>query len=149
MDDTVELPYPEWQLPLQEAILEFDPNKLAEKAQKAVGVILERLLELQQSNNGHNERAAILDGLSILRTIKCDRLNYLAGSRQPRRTTIILSPVQPSALRQSVLHYGLRRSASAPRHTTSERCLPQAQLVCHRLVRAFVLLLQRARSLLQ
>jgi hypothetical protein len=74
MDDTFELPYPEWQRPLQEAILEFDREKLPEKARKVVGLILERLLELQQLNDGHNERAAIIDGLRILKTIKCDRL---------------------------------------------------------------------------
>jgi hypothetical protein len=73
MDDTMELPYPEWQRPLQEAILEFDRDKLAEKTRKAVGLSLERLLELQQSKSGHHERAAIIHGLSMLRTIKCDR----------------------------------------------------------------------------
>lgn len=76
MDDTIELPYPEWQLPLQEAILEFDREKSAEKTRKVAGLILGRLLELQQSNHGHNERAAIIEGLSILRTIKDDRLNH-------------------------------------------------------------------------
>jgi hypothetical protein len=84
MDDTFELPYPEWQSPLLEVILEFDPEKLAEKARKVTGLILERLLELQQSNCGHEERAAILDGLSILKTIKCDRLGP-AISPGPKR----------------------------------------------------------------
>ena len=46
MDDTIELPYPEWQRSLQEAILEFDRERLAEKALKAEGMILERLRQL-------------------------------------------------------------------------------------------------------
>ncbi len=76
MNDKIELPYPEWQGPLQEAILEFDREKLAEKAMKVEALILERLRQLQQSNDGHNERTAINDGLSVLRTIRRERLNY-------------------------------------------------------------------------
>jgi hypothetical protein len=76
MDDTIELPYPEWQRSLQEAILEFDRERLAEKALKAEGMILERLRQLQQSDDGHNERTAITDGLSTLRTLKRERLDH-------------------------------------------------------------------------
>lgn len=76
MNDTIELLYPEWQQPLLEAILEFDRHKLPAKALKAEGLILQRLQELQQSEDGCNERAVISDGLSILRTIKCDRLDH-------------------------------------------------------------------------
>jgi hypothetical protein len=46
MDDT-KLQYPEWQSPLQEVLLEFDPQKLPEKALKAETLILERLQQLQ------------------------------------------------------------------------------------------------------
>jgi hypothetical protein len=38
-----ELKYPSWQTPLQEAILEFDPEKLAEKIQAVESLIFERL----------------------------------------------------------------------------------------------------------
>jgi hypothetical protein len=76
MDNTMELPYPEWQHPLQEAALEFDRERLTEKAMKAETRILERLRQIQQSNNGHHERDAINHGLSLLRTIRRDRLNY-------------------------------------------------------------------------
>jgi hypothetical protein len=76
MDETMELPYPEWQGPLQEVILEFDREKLSKKALKAEALILDRLRALQQSNNGHQERDAINHGLSLLRTIRRDRLDY-------------------------------------------------------------------------
>lgn len=76
MGDTAELPYPEWQVALQEAILEFDRDKLAEKALKAERLILQRLRELRESNDGRNEQTAINDGLSILRRVKRDRLNH-------------------------------------------------------------------------
>jgi hypothetical protein len=76
VNDTVELPYPDWQGPLQEAILEFDREKLSEKALKAESRILERLRQLETSNNGNNERDAINHGLSLLRTIRRDRLDY-------------------------------------------------------------------------
>jgi hypothetical protein len=76
MEETIRLPYPEWQGPLEEAILEFDRDKLDEKVLKAEGMILERLRQFHQSNDGHNERTAINDGLSTLRTIKRERLDH-------------------------------------------------------------------------
>lgn len=76
MDDKIELPYPEWQGPIQEVMLELDRKKLAEKVLIAEAKILQRLLELKQSNDGNNERASIIDGLSLLRTIKRDNLDY-------------------------------------------------------------------------
>lgn len=69
-----ELQFPNWQGPLQEAILEFDPREFSEKARQVEYLIFERLLELEQSNDGHTERSAIADGLSILKQIKGDRL---------------------------------------------------------------------------
>lgn len=76
MNDTAEQPYPEWQGPLKEAVLETDLVKLSEKALTVETLILERLRELQQSNDGHGERAAIDHGLSILRRIRRERLGY-------------------------------------------------------------------------
>jgi hypothetical protein len=76
MNDMADLRYPEWQGLLREAVLEFDREKLREKALKAEALIFERLRQLQQSSDGHSERAAISDGLSILRTITRERLNY-------------------------------------------------------------------------
>ena len=72
MSDIIEppLPYPEWQGPLREVMLEFDPERLAEKALRAEALILERRQQLQQSSNHHDERVALDDGLFILKTIK-------------------------------------------------------------------------------
>jgi hypothetical protein len=70
------LQYPEWQGPLQEVLLEFDSKKLPEKALRAEALILERLRQLQQSDNGHHERHAIDYGLSLLRTIRRERLEH-------------------------------------------------------------------------
>ena len=63
LDDITELRYP-WQGPLQEAVLESDREKLAEKALEAETLIFERLQQLQLSNNDNNDRAAIEDALS-------------------------------------------------------------------------------------
>jgi hypothetical protein len=77
MNDETRLSYPDWRGPLQEVICELDREKLPEKALKAEALILEGLRQLQQSNNGHNERDDIIFGLSILRMIKRDRLGHL------------------------------------------------------------------------
>jgi hypothetical protein len=74
--DGAKLQYPEWQGPLQEVVLEFDPEKLSDKALKVEALILERLRQLQQSDNGHHEREAIDYGLSILRTVRLGRLKH-------------------------------------------------------------------------
>jgi hypothetical protein len=74
--DNPELQYPEWQRPLQEVLLEFDSQKLSEKALKAEALIFERLRQLQQSDNGHHEREAIDYALSILRTVRREKLNH-------------------------------------------------------------------------
>jgi hypothetical protein len=74
MDKATQLRYPKWQQALQQAILELDPDKLQERVVEAERVILDRVLELQQSKNGVDERIAIDDGLSLLRTLKRSRL---------------------------------------------------------------------------
>ena len=71
-----ELKFPEWQVPLQDLILEFDPKKLAEKIQKVETVILERQQQLYQGSDGHAEREAIHDALNIIRVIKRDKLGF-------------------------------------------------------------------------
>ena len=70
-----ELPYPKWQTPLRELILEFDPEQFREKALKVEALIFERLRQLLESSNGHHERQAIDDGLSTLRSIRGERLS--------------------------------------------------------------------------
>jgi hypothetical protein len=71
-----ELKFPEWQAPLQDLILEFDPKKLVEKIQKVETVIFERQQRLHQGSDGHAERAALSDGLNIVRLIKRDKLGF-------------------------------------------------------------------------
>lgn len=71
-----ELKYPEWQAPLQEVILEFDCEMLRGKVQKVETLILERLQQLSQRNDGRSEQEAVIDALSILRIIKRDRLGF-------------------------------------------------------------------------
>src|ERR1700687_2573497 len=51
-----ELKFTEWQAPLQDLILEFDPKKLAEKIQRVETVIFERQQQLYQGSDGHAER---------------------------------------------------------------------------------------------
>ena len=76
-----ELEFPEWQAPLEELILEFDREKLPEKLQIVKTAILERFLQLSGQNNGHRERQALNDGLSVLRVIARNRLGFPLGSR--------------------------------------------------------------------
>ncbi len=69
-----ELEFPQWQGPLQEAILEFDPQKLAEKIRTVEALIPERLQQLDQGKDGHAEKTALHDAQAILRIMKRDRL---------------------------------------------------------------------------
>lgn len=74
MSENSELPYPEWQVPAQEVLIESDREKLREKVQSAEGIIFERLRQLEQSRNGHDERDAIHYALSLIKQIKRERL---------------------------------------------------------------------------
>jgi hypothetical protein len=71
-----EFKYPEWQRPLQDVILEFDREKLPPKIEKMEALILERLQQLSQGKDGHDEREAVNHALSILRMIKRDKLDF-------------------------------------------------------------------------
>ncbi|HLZ92529.1 MAG TPA: hypothetical protein VKQ28_12510 [Candidatus Acidoferrum sp.] len=68
--------YPQWQALLQEIVIEFDREALANKIQKAEAVIFERLQQLSPEIIADGEREAINNALSILRIIKRDRLGY-------------------------------------------------------------------------
>jgi hypothetical protein len=72
-----ELKFPEWQVPVQDAILEFDREKLRDRIQKAEMLIYQRLQLLNGDNDGGvEERQSIQDALGILRSIKRDRLGF-------------------------------------------------------------------------
>jgi len=69
-----ELPYPKWQTPCVDAVMEFDTSKLLERINIAETAIAERLKELDASPDGAHERRAIDDAIKTLRNIKKDRL---------------------------------------------------------------------------
>lgn len=68
------LDYPTWQEPLAAAILEFNPQQLPEKLQRAEGAIAKRLEELRFADRSEDEVRLLFDGLSIIRDVKQDRL---------------------------------------------------------------------------
>jgi len=70
------LEYPRWQAPLQDAILEFNLDKLPAKIYLVETLIFERLQHLQIASNGSGERHAINDALEVLRTLKRERLQF-------------------------------------------------------------------------
>ena len=71
-----ELKYPAWQAPLQDVILEFNREKLAEKAQKVEMLMAERLRQLRARDDSRGEQEAIRYALSVLRGLKRDKLGY-------------------------------------------------------------------------
>ena len=70
----MDLTYPQWQEPLAAAILEFNPQQLREKIREAEEAIARRIDELAFDPRNEHERRVLLDGLSILRDVREDRL---------------------------------------------------------------------------
>jgi hypothetical protein len=68
--DASDLLYPDWQRPLQEALLELDTAKLRGKLDAAESAIFERLQATSQGGVQHPERVAMEDALSSLRVVK-------------------------------------------------------------------------------
>ena len=60
------LKYPQWQEPIQAALLEFDPQMLSQRIAAAEAAISARLDLLSAAPDGHAERLAIQDGLRLL-----------------------------------------------------------------------------------
>jgi hypothetical protein len=71
-----ELRYPEWQRPLQEALMESDKAKLKARVESAEAIIFGRLQAISHDSNHHAERDAVEHALSLLRTIKRDSLQF-------------------------------------------------------------------------
>ncbi len=69
-----ELKFPQWQAPLQDLILEFDPIKLEEKMPQVETLLFDRLQQLDRGNDSRDEKIALQDALSIIRIMKRDRL---------------------------------------------------------------------------
>ena len=74
-----ELKFPQWQGPLQELILEFDPQKMPGKIHSAETLVLERLQQLHHGNDSRVEKIALRDALSIIRIMKRDRRGSSGG----------------------------------------------------------------------
>lgn len=63
--------YPEWQIPLKDALLELDQEQLRAKIQAAEAAISERQRAMARDSKGDNaELVAISDALSALRALK-------------------------------------------------------------------------------
>jgi hypothetical protein len=71
-----EFKYPNWQSPLQEAILEFDRETLAKKIQEVETLMFERLQEISSDPDHQDERQALSDATTILRGLKKAKLSY-------------------------------------------------------------------------
>ncbi len=69
-----ELLYPEWQQPLLDAVLEFDPQVLAPKIEQIESLILARRQELGMQENATAEQRALDDATASLRVLKRDRI---------------------------------------------------------------------------
>ena len=70
-----ELKYPKWEREFQDTILEFDQDKLPEKAQRFEHAVSIRLQELAFDSDHHDEREAIADAtttISVLKKYKFD-----------------------------------------------------------------------------
>jgi len=65
-----ELKYPEWQGPLQAAVLEFDPQHLREKVERAKEAVSGRIQELLQDNEDQDELQALSDGLATIQILQ-------------------------------------------------------------------------------
>jgi hypothetical protein len=65
-----QIPYPEWQKPFEQALLELDEEKLSERVAAAESAIFRRLQVIAYDPLQHAERHAIEDALSSLRILK-------------------------------------------------------------------------------
>ncbi len=70
------LKYPDWQIPLRDALLEFDKDKLKKRLTDAETAIFNRQQALSGKADSRDERQAIEDALATLRVIKRDSLGF-------------------------------------------------------------------------
>jgi hypothetical protein len=71
-----EMKFPDWQIPFHQVLAESDTGKLAEKIQELDAIIFKRLQQLRQDPPDREERDALNDALSSLRSIKRDKLGF-------------------------------------------------------------------------
>jgi hypothetical protein len=67
------LKYPHWQLPVRDAILEFNAQRLSAKVRSAERVIQQRLHALASETHDFQERQALRDALATLEILKQER----------------------------------------------------------------------------
>lgn len=103
MNQSSDFPYPEWQIPAQGVFLETDPAKLHEKIQSAEIKIFERLRQIQRCSDGYHEQDAIHRALSLIRTIRHERLGTRRQGETPDGVPGILSRGEWRALYRSAV----------------------------------------------
>ena len=67
------LKYPQWQLSVREAILEFNAQRLSAKVRSAERAIQDRLHALASETHDFHERQALRDALATLEILKRER----------------------------------------------------------------------------
>jgi hypothetical protein len=70
------LQYPDWQSPVQGALLELDRDKLKARVAEAEAAIFNRLQAISQDTDHTAERQAIEDALANLRVVKRESLGF-------------------------------------------------------------------------
>ena len=70
------LRYPNWQKPVQEALVELDKNKLKERIASAERAISQRLEAIERSPTDRAEREAMQQALASLRVVKKESVNF-------------------------------------------------------------------------
>jgi len=75
-DHQDDLAYPDWQKPVQAALVELDKDKLKERVAEAEAAIFERQQAISQSRDHHAEREAIEYALANLRVVKREILEF-------------------------------------------------------------------------
>ena len=71
-----QLRLPDWQVLLQNVVLESDREKLVTEVQKLEALIFEHLQNPSSSSDDLNEREALNRALTVLLNIKRDRLGF-------------------------------------------------------------------------
>jgi hypothetical protein len=75
-DHKGDLDYPDWQRPVQAALVELDKDKLKERVAAAEAAIFERQQAISQSRDHQAEREAIEYALANLRFVKREILEF-------------------------------------------------------------------------
>src|ERR1700722_1127817 len=75
-DDDGVIKYPDWEKPLQEAVVEVDKDKLKSQVGAAEPAIFNRLQAISRSPDHAAEHQAIADALALIRVLKRDALDF-------------------------------------------------------------------------